>query len=252
MNGISLTDPWGLAAVALAMALGGILKGATGAGLPVITIPVLASLYDVRTAVAVMVLPSLVTNARQIWIFRAAPVDPAFVRMLSIAGAIGAGLGTLALAWLPPVYVQTAMVAIIAVYIALRIARSDIRLPMETAGRWVGPAGVAGGLLQGAVGLSAPVAITFLNAIRLERPTFILTVSAFFAAMCLVQLPIQAANGLMTAETALLGSLALVPLAISLPLGEWIGSKVSAQVFDRLLLVLLSVLALRLSFDLIH
>ena len=51
MPDISLADPWALFAIALALALGGILKGATGAGMPVIAVPVIASIYGVQLAV---------------------------------------------------------------------------------------------------------------------------------------------------------------------------------------------------------
>ena len=54
-----------------ALALGGTLKGATGMGAPLIAIPVMTALFDVRLAVVVMLLPSLYTNLWQLWIFRA-------------------------------------------------------------------------------------------------------------------------------------------------------------------------------------
>ena len=48
-------------AILIAFALGGILKGATGAGAPIVTIPVIAAFYDVRVAVIIMVIPNLLT-----------------------------------------------------------------------------------------------------------------------------------------------------------------------------------------------
>ena len=57
-------------AIFTAFALGGILKGATGAGAPIITIPVIAAFYDVRIAVIIMVIPNLLTNIGQLYQFR--------------------------------------------------------------------------------------------------------------------------------------------------------------------------------------
>lgn len=246
---ISLTDPWTIVAVAIAMALGGVLKGATGAGLPVIAVPVLATIYDVRTAVAVMVVPNLISNLRQVWKFRAAPADHFFVTILAATGAIGVGIGTLALANLKPVYVQSLMVTIIIVYIGMRLARFDLLISKLSARRWVGPIGLIGGMLQGAVGISAPAAVTFLSAIRLDRATFVFTVSAFFAAMCVVQMPVQIGYGIMTLNTALLGLFALVPITLAMPVGEWIGNKLSARLFDRVILLFLGCLAAKLIID---
>lgn len=246
----SVTNPMALIAVAIAMVLGGILKGATGAGLPVIAVPVLASIYDVRVAVAVMVVPNLISNLRQVWKFRKAPVDLIFVRTLAIVGALGVGIGTLVLANLKPIYVQCVMIIIIVAYIGLRLSKFELQVSTLNARRWVKPIGIAGGVLQGAVGISAPVAVTFLSAIRLERPAFILTVSTFFAAMCVVQVPVQIGYGIMTLNTALLGTIALVPLTLSMPIGEWIGKKFSARTFDRVILIFLASLAIKLLFDL--
>ena len=52
-------DPITIFAILAAFALGGTLKGATGAGAPIMTIPVIAAFYDVRIAVIIMVLPNL-------------------------------------------------------------------------------------------------------------------------------------------------------------------------------------------------
>ena len=57
-------------AILVAFALGGILKGATGAGAPIVTIPVIAAFYDVRIAVIIMVVPNLLTNIGQLYQFR--------------------------------------------------------------------------------------------------------------------------------------------------------------------------------------
>ena len=63
-------DPITIFAILAAFALGGTLKGATGAGAPIITIPVIAAFYDVRIAVIIMVIPNLLTNISQIYQFR--------------------------------------------------------------------------------------------------------------------------------------------------------------------------------------
>lgn len=246
MQNLSLTDPWALLAVAVAMALGGLLKGATGAGTPILAVPVLASVFDVRIAVAVMVVPNLVSNLSQMYRFRSHALSGHFARNFAISGALGAALGTLFLAWAPVGALNLAMAAIIVGYIALKVARPGLRMPMPLARRLVWVAGGGGGILQGSVGISAPIALTFLNSVALPRPVFILTVSTFFAGMCVLQLPVQIAYGLMTPQIALLGGLSLMPLLAAMPLGDWIGRRVSSLVFDRIILGFLGLLALRL------
>ena len=50
-------EPISLAIAVLALLLGGVLKGAIGAGAPVVAVPIISMLYGVPTAVCVLLLP---------------------------------------------------------------------------------------------------------------------------------------------------------------------------------------------------
>ena len=86
--------------------------------------------------------------------------------------------------------------------------------------------------MQGALGLSGPISVTFANAVKLERPVFIFTISLFFTAMCLLQVPLHIAYGMMTWQTTTVGLIALIPLILGLSIGEMIGKRMNAIVFD--------------------
>lgn len=239
-------DPTEYAAILIALLLGGILKGATGAGVPVI-----AAFVDVRFAVVVMIMPNLFTNMRQLWSFRADRLGGSFALKYAIAGAVGALIGTGFLVVLPDEALSAMLAAIVFAYIGLRLARPSFRVSMVAAIRWVISVGIFGGLFQGAAGISAPVSVTFLNAIRLDRKPFIFTISAFFVGMGAVQLPATLIAGLMTLPILGLSVLALIPVLASMPLGDWLGRKASPQVFDRVILIFLALLALRLASQLV-
>lgn len=246
---VSALDPAqlaGLVLAAFALALGGILKGATGAGAPVIAVPILALLYDVPTAVAIFTLPSLLSNIWQGWSFRAAQISRRFVASFAISGALGAGLGTALLVTLPGEVLMGSLACIVFIYIGFRLARPDWVLGTALAHRLAIPAGLIGGVMQGAGGISAPVSITFLNAMRLERAQFIATIAVFFAAMSAVQIPALASLGVLTPERTILSLVACVPLFGAMPLGAWLARRISRAMFDRIILILLAVIALRL------
>lgn len=239
-------DPIAFAAIFAAFALGGILKGATGAGTPVIAVPVMAAFLDVRVAVVLMVLPNFVTNFMQLYQYWDRRLQPGFWWKHAAAGVIGAGVGTWLLATLPTRLLLVMVAVAVVSYIALRLARPDFKLARDIADKLAIPAGILGGILQGAAGISAPVTVSFLNAMRLERPVFISTISAFFGGMTLAQFPAQFATGLMTVDLLLLSVLALIPLFIFMPVGSWAAKRMSAKRFDQLVLLLLTGLALRL------
>ena len=150
-------------AIFTAFALGGILKGATGAGAPIITIPVIAAFYDVRIAVIIMVIPNLLTNIGQLYQFRKTILLPFFTASFAFGGGIGAFLGTILLVSLPIKILTLSVAVIVIIYILLKIAVPSWKLVYGKAKKLVFIMGAGGGILQGSAGLSAPISITFLN-----------------------------------------------------------------------------------------
>lgn len=237
-----------VAAVAFCLLLGGILKGATGAGAPLLAVPAIALLFDVRFAIVVMVVPNVLTNIWQSWNFRSHLPARSFVVPLVIGSVVGVLVGTYLLATLPlsvlPVFLSAAVIG----YVTLRFMRPDWVLNMAMATRLAIPAGVAAGILQGASGISAPVSITFLNAIRLPRPAFVATISLVFVAYSVFQLAALWVSGVADAKGLLISTFALIPIALGMPIGSHIAKKVDPAVFDKLILGLLTLIALRLLF----
>jgi len=245
----SLSDPTGIALIFIGLFLGAVLKGATGAGLPIIAIPAIAAVYDVRVAVVLLVIPNFITNIWQIREFKQYDLPSNFAKKFALAGFFGAGTGTLLLAYLPLVLLQILITLVLLGYIALRLLRPTFQLAMNVMQKWVFIAGGSAGVLQGAIGLSSPITITFLHSGRFPRPTFIYIVSLFFAMMSVMQLPLQFALGLMNWTLALVSLISLLPIMIGLPLGQQIGKRLNAIVFDRTILVLLIILAIKTVYD---
>lgn len=241
-----MIDATGLLLGALGLAIGGFLKGAVGAGAPLIAVPILALLYDVPFAVAIFALPSLLSNVWQGWAYRNERTSPQLVRAFAAGGALGVAVGSLFLAWLPGDMLMAALSMIVFVYVGARVLKPRWSLDRETGKRAAFPVGALGGLMQGAGGISAPVSITFLNAMKLSRGEFISTISVFFGALALVQVPMLLGLGILTFERAGLSVLACLPLFGAIPLGAWAGRHLSKKVFDQLILILLVAIAVRL------
>jgi len=243
---LSLTE---LLVVAVCLAAGGILKGATGAGAPILAVPALAAMFDVKFAVVVMVFPNLLTNLWQAWRFRDARPRGAFVWTFAGAGAAGVTLGTLILALLEQETLSLIVACAVLGYVAFRLARPDWRIPLDLGKRLGLPAGFSAGMLQGASGISAPISISFLNALGLERQTFIATISIFFAVMSAGQIPALSTLGIITPHNLLLSLSALAPILAFMPVGSKIAERCPPKIFDRIILVLLALVAAKLLFD---
>ena len=230
----------------MALCMGGVLKGATGAGAPVIVVPILALLYDVPLAVALFTFPNLIANTWQGWSFRSARLPLRFVLAFAGGGAIGAAFGTVMLARLPADTLMGGVAVVVFVYIAFRLARPGWRLAEARATRIALPVDIFGGVLQGAGGISAPVSVTFLNAMGLTRDQFIATIAIFFVGLSLVQIPTLSWFGILTPERVLWSIAATLPIFAAMPLGAALARRLSRETFDKIVLALLAIIALRM------
>lgn len=238
-----------IAVIAISLAAGGVLKGATGAGAPILAVPAMAAFFDVRFAIIVMLVPNLVTNAAQAWRFRRHLPEAGLVAPMLAGGVMGIVLGTYALRSLDTDTLSLLVAVSVFGYVALRMARPDWVLPMATARRVALPAGALAGLLQGATGISAPVSITFLNAIRLGREGFIAAISTFFVTFTSMQAILIWWSDIIRPGEIWIGIAALVPVTLAMPAGAWLGRRLPPAMLDRVILAILTVLAGKLIFD---
>jgi len=235
-----------LVIVGLAFAMGGVLKGATGVGAPLIAVPVMTSFVDIRFAVAVFVVPNLVTNLIQAILYRRALNNRLFLLILCLSAGFGAFAGSLMLYRASGGVLEMVMAGLVLFYVGFRLCKPNRQLSMPMAHKLNMPMGFLAGFLQGAFGISAPATLTFLNAIKFERTEFIIIVSTFFMTMSLIQLPTLFYLGLMQAEHLVLGLLAVIPLMACMPVGAFILRRATPDLFDKVILVILVGVAIRL------
>jgi len=241
-----VSDPVIIVAIFIAFALGGILKGATGAGAPIVTIPVMAAFYDVRIAVIIMVIPNLLTNIGQLYQFRKTILPRFFTISFALGGGIGAFLGTILLVNLPIKILTLSVASIVIIYILLKLIVPSWKLNYIKAKKLVFLMGAGGGVLQGSAGLSAPISITFLNSMKLERNQFIPTISVYFGVMSIFQMPTLYYYDFLNLETIIMSCISTIVLMAFMPFGSWIAKSVSKDSFDKITLILLGFIALRI------
>ena len=232
--------------VGLAFAMGGILKGATGVGAPLIAVPVMTSFVDLRFAVAVFVVPNLVTNLIQSIVYRRALNNRLFLLILCLSAGLGAFAGSLMLYQASVGVLEMVMAGLILFYVGFRLCKPNWQLSMLMAHKLNMPMGFLAGFLQGAFGISAPATLTFLNAIKFERTEFIIIVSVFFMTMSLIQLPTLFYLGLFQAEHLIFGLLAVIPLMGFMPVGAFLLRQATPDLFDKVILLILVGVAVRL------
>jgi len=235
--------------ISLAFFFGGLLKGATGVGSPFVAVPVMAMLFDAQFAVACFVMPNIVTNIVQFFQTRKQTSSWRLLWKFGLAGALGAGAGSYVLVSASQQWLMLTISVLMLAFVGWRIAKPQLYLSLSAGIAGAVPAGFIAGMLQGAAGISAPVSISYLSLLKLERGAFIATISFFFLSMGLVQLPALIQLGVITHELFYFSCFAILPLLCGMPAGAFLARFASAEQFNRMLLVILTALAIRLAFS---
>ena len=133
--------------------MAGVLKGATGAGAPIITIPVISAFYDVRLAVVLMVVPNFLSNIQQLYHFRKS-ILPLFATFsFALGGGGGAFLGTIFLANLSLDILSFGVGIIVIIFISFKFFVPTWKLEYKKSKNLFFPFGFFGGIFQGAAGI---------------------------------------------------------------------------------------------------
>jgi uncharacterized membrane protein YfcA len=235
--------------IATAMAVGAFIKGATGAGLPQVAIPVMATFLGVETAVVIMAIPGIITNTWLLWNYRNHFKQTRDLPALLTTGIVGAIAGTSLLHSLDERALSFFVAGMIGLYTIFFFAHPNFRLPTGVTRYTSPPIGLASGLLQGATGMSGPVIATYLHAYRLPKEVFVVSITTVFQVYALVQALTLLGIGLYNSERAVMSVLSLIPIMVMLPIGARVASRVSRRTFDLVVIVLLLASATKLMFD---
>lgn len=220
----------------------GMVKGVIGLGLPTISMALLGSMMSPADAAALLIVPSLVTNAWQLLPLR----ELAGVLGRLAPMQIGVVAGTLAGTWMLGAPVgRWAVVCLGAMLIAyatygLAGARMTVSPRLE---RWAGPlVGASTGLVTAATGVFVVPAVPYLQALGLRRDalmqamglSFTVSTLALAAGLCLEsRLP-----GAVVGQSSLM----LLPALAGMTIGQRVRERISQARFRLCFLVSLMLL----------
>lgn len=222
--------------------IAGAVKGVIGLGLPTVSLALLAVALDLPTAMALLLVPSFVTNlwqavvgghARRV-LFRLWP----FLLMAAVTVWIGVG----ALTRVDPSLLTALLGALLVTYAVVNLV--GVRLAIPTRHElWVGPLiGSANGVLTGMTGSFVVPGVMFLQAIGLSRDVLIQAMGMLFTASTLaLAAALQNAN-LLTAAHGIVSGAAVLPAIAGMIVGQRVRANLSEQRFRKVFFIALLVL----------
>ncbi|HEY0844070.1 MAG TPA: sulfite exporter TauE/SafE family protein [Noviherbaspirillum sp.] len=238
--------------VALTFLLAGFVKGVIGLGLPTVAVGLLGLVMAPSQAVALLVVPSLVTN---LWQLLAGPAFlPLLLRLwpMLFGLCIGAWLSA---GWLSPdageratAMLGMALVAYAA--IGLRAQRFHVAPQWE---RWLSPlVGMVTGMIATTTGVFVVPAVPYLQALNLGRDDLVQALGLSFTVSTIALAVILLDNGGLQLSVAGASVAALVPAFGGMLFGQRMRRRIRPETFRRCffvgLLLLGAHLALRPAF----
>lgn len=223
-------DPLTLAWIALVLLVAGAVKGVVGLGLPTITLALLTATLGLKDAMAILLIPSIVTNifqmarggafrelCRRLWLFL-------------VLLAVGCVLASGAVAVIDAVWLSGLLGLSIVLYAGIGLATP----PWPKPGRreiWLGPTvGAITGLLTGLTGSFVMPSVPYLQALGLPRDHLVQAMGITFMVATLALAAGLGSRGLLSDGTVTVSVLATLP-ALG---GLWIGTCLRGRLSDRL------------------
>ena len=222
-----------LVIIASTFIVAGLVKGVIGLGLPTITLAALTVVLDLPQAMALLLIPSFVTNLwqgivggnlmlilRRLWPF----LVSAFL-LVWVGGLIFARVDHRLMTLLLGV--------LVALYAVLNLA--GIRFTLSRAQEiWAGPVlGVTNGVLTGMTGSFVMPGVMFLQAIGLSRDVLVQAMGVLFTLSTLALAVALQGGGLLSADLGLVSFAGVVPALIGMLLGQQVRKGLSEALFRK-------------------
>ncbi|MGI9402382.1 MAG: sulfite exporter TauE/SafE family protein [Rhizobiaceae bacterium] len=247
-----MNEPAVLAIIFFTFLLGGIVKGAVGLGMATVTLAILAVAIDLPSAMALLLIPTLVTNIWQ------ALTGGSFKELLNrlwpfLLVAMGfVWLGGKALVSFNIIYLSALLGVILVFYAIISLGGFRINLNADqekTAGLIIGS---INGILTGMTGSLVVPGVMYLQALELSKDKLVQAMGMLFTVSTVGLAVILGRNNLLTTELGFISLVGLVPAIIGMFIGQAVRGVLTEQQFRRVLFIALLLLGAYIIFGAIR
>ena len=231
-----------VAIVVAVFLLAGLVKGAVGFGLPTVALALLTATLGLKAAMALMLVPSFVTN---VWQGLSGGAFVALLRrfwplLLAVVVGVWFGAGVLARS---DVRLLSALLGVLLCLYAI-FSLVAPRLPSPGAREtWISPLiGLVNGFVTGLTGSFVVPAVPYMQILGLPGERLVQAMGILFTVSTLALAGALGGRGLLPAELGGLSVLALVPALFGMWLGRRLRQRLSDQRFRQVFLVALLLL----------
>ncbi len=213
--------------------LAGMVKGVIGLGLPTVSLAILAVAIDLQSAMALLLIPSFVTN---FWQGAVGGHGRMLLRRLwpfLLAATATVAVGGLALTRIDEAWLKPLLGGLIVAYALISLAGWRPRISPAQEG-WLGPAmGAANGVFTGMTGSFVVPGVLYLNALGLSRDALVQAMGILFTLATLALAATLGGAGLLAPELGYASLIGLPPAIVGMLAGQLIRKRLSEALFRK-------------------
>ena len=226
-------EPLILVTIAATFLLAGVVKGVIGLGLPTVSLALLAVAIDLPSAMALLLVPSFVTNLWQASVGGHARAILSRLWPFLLMATITVWLGAMALARVNPSLLSALLGALLVTYSVLSLAGVRFALnPQQQL--WLGPIlGTVNGILTGMTGSFVVPGVLFLQAIGLSREMLVQAMGILFTVSTMALAVALQGQHLLSLEVGAASAIGLLPAVLGMVIGRWVRQRLSEVQFRR-------------------
>ncbi len=235
-------DVFTIIAVAGIFFLAGTVKGVIGLGLPTVSLGLLAAVIDLTTAMALLIVPSFVTNLWQALIGGNGRVILLRIWPFLLMATATVWLGATALNRVDLSLLSGLLGGLLVAYSIINLAGIHIEISAEQE-VWSGPLlGACNGILTGMTGSFVIPGIAFLQGIGLPRDMLVQAMGILFTVSTVALAMALHSNSLLTTQLQVISAAALIPATVGMVAGQRIRRRLSQERFRQILFLAMLVL----------
>jgi uncharacterized membrane protein YfcA len=237
-----MLTPGNIALVSVTFLVAGIVKGVIGLGLPTVSLALLTATLGLKEAMALMLIPSLVTNLWQAFVGGAFAAIVRRFWTLLLAVCIGVVLGAQLLSRSDNTFLSGVLGILLSIYSGLSLMTPQISSP----GRWeswLSPTiGAVNGVITGLTGSFVVPGVPYLQALGLPRELLIQAMGILFTVSTLALAIALTGHSLLPRELGVLSLAGLVPAFLGVLSGQRLRRRVREERFRHIFFIGLMVL----------
>ncbi len=215
-------------------------------GLPLVAVPILATFFDLPTAIALMIFPILISNITQVWeakknaisIRRFLPMIitliPCTIFAAQYLTEINLKTGSIILGFIVIIF---SLSQFIKVKFQINKASESILSPLI---------GILSGLIGGISTLIGPVIAMYFVSLKMQKDTFVGTIAFVFLAFSITLYTSMALNGTLNIENISSSALIGIPVMAGVFFGGKLRKSINLKTFEIILIACLICIGLNL------